>query len=425
MTHKPFIILAFLGALAIGAPQAVIAGAYDDLTALGGQPGNVPMPGNPEPVDPSSGYDNSDNSESSGDNAQSGSIFDWFKPKPVDHVQRAAEIGARADRAYKNGNYRDAVKYYKRALKHTPGDASLSRKLSDAESSLEASRARRAREQRQREKKRSETRQKPLQSTVPPLPTPAPRPKQTPVVSAVPASFVSASRTRSDLRDIKARIDALRKNSPTSDPHTLNTLLAKYVNTWVLAITRDDLTDKDRESLQLDIPVRDVDEAGGKPATIGRDETPDAPQEPYYGENRDLELMLARFNAERAGYGAEQLGEQAAEAVIPANIAGKYENVLALGKISVELSQDNVVGAGNELIDVLIGKLAIPQAGFAVEGGRIYAGTAFAALNKFMEDSTRAVGGHFDRREFWESLKNQMNTGQKTVLEWIGGPDAK
>lgn len=430
MMQKHVIYLALLGALALGYPHAVSADAYGDLVGIAGQPGNVPEPSAPQPVDSSSEYDNSDSSDSGGGSENTGTgvpfqgLFNLFKPKPVDPVQKSAEIGARGDRAYKGENYQAAVRYYKRALKHTPGDASLQRRLADAERALRLHRADRAYEQRQREKKRMAARKKTLQSPVPPLPAPTPiaRPKPVPVVTAQPAAFVSAAQTRSALRDIKARIDALKK---AGSAQNLNTLLAKYASTWALAITRDDLSDKDREGLQLDIPVRDVDEAGGKPATIARDETPDAPQEPDYGENKDLELMLSRFNAERAGQGAEQLGENFTENVLPESIAGKFANVLALGKVSVELSQGNVPGAAKELADVIIGKLAIPQASFAVEGGRIYSSTAFIALNKFMEDSTRAVGGSFDRKEFWESLRNQMTTGQKGVMEWIGGPDAK
>ena len=429
MKHSHAILLILLGALALGTPQILTAGAYDDLTGIGGQPGPVPEPSNPEPVDPSSGSDDNGSSNTdSSESGNSGGIFSWFTPKPVDHYQKTAEIGSRADRAYNSKNYRDAVKLYKRALKHTPGDAELSRKLSVAEYALAMNRSRRNSERREQREKREAARKKPLPSPVPPLPTPAVKPKPVPVVTAEPAAFVSATQSRSTLRDIKARIDALRKNSPTSDLHTLNTLLAKYVNTWVMAVSRNDLTDKDRESLQLEVPVRDVDETGGKPASIEKNSAAEslaATDEPSYGGTRDLETMLARFNADRAQQGSEQLGEKVAENILPEHIAGKFGDVLALGKVSGELSQGNTAGAGKEVVDVIIGKLAIPQASFAVDGGRIYSATAFLALNKFMEDSTQAVGGKFDRKEFWESLKSQMTTGQKTVMEWIGGPDGK
>jgi len=428
MKHSHAIPLFLLGALALGTPHIITAGAYDDLVGIGGQPGNVPEPSNPEPVDPSSGYDNSDNSNDSSNTGNSGGIFNWFKPKPVDHYQKAAEIRARADRAYGKGNYSDAVKLYKRALRHTPNDADLARKLSTAESTLAANRARRNHERHVRQQEREAAHKKPLQSPVPPLPATTVRPKPSPIITAVPATFVSATQTRSSLRDIKVRIDVLRKNSPTSDLHTLDILLAKYVNTWVQAVSRNDLTDKDRESLQLEIPVRDVDETGGKPASISKNSATEAlaaNEEPSYGGSRDLETMLARFNADRAQQGAEQLGEKVAETIFPENIAGKFGDILALGKVSGELSRDNTPGAIKEVVDIIIGKLAIPQASFAVDGGRIYSATAFLALNKFMEDSTQAVGGTFNRKEFWESLRNQMNTGQKAVMEWIGGPDGK
>lgn len=457
-------LLALLGALSLGTPQTAGAGAYDQLIEIGGQPGNVPEPSPPTPVEPAPGYDNSgssdsgsssgnsgyesgsssdsgsdsssgssysspsyesssDSSDNSGSGVPFGGIFSWFTPKPVDPVQKAAEIGARADRAYSKGNYRDAVKYYKRALSHTPNDSSLRGRLANAERALADHREERAREQRRRERQREAARKKP---TVPPLPPQlrpsTPRPRPAPVVTAQPDAFVSAAQTRSSLRDIKARIDALRKSGSLQN---LDTLMTKYVSTWVQAITRDDLSEKDREGLQLDIPVLDKLISGGKAAAIGRDETQETAQEPYYGENKDLETMLARFNAERATQGAEMLGEKLSENALPAEIAGKYENVLALGKVSAEVSGGNTPGAIKEIADIVIGKLGMPQASFAVDGGRIYSNTAFTALNKFMEDSTKAVGGTFDRKEFWNSLKSEMTTGQKAVMEWIGGPDEK
>ncbi len=425
MKRTYLVIPALLLGLVLGEAREAKAGAYDQLVEIGGQPGNVPMPGEPQPVDPSSGYDDSGSSGSGseGTGVPFGGIFNWFTPKPVDPVQKAAEIRSRADRAYSKGNYRDAVKYYKRALNHTPNDSSLRGKLATAERALANHREDRAREQRQRERQREAARKK---AAVPPLPPQlrpsTPRPRPAPVVTAQADPFVSAAQTRSALRDIKSRIDALRKSGSLQH---LDTLMTKYVNTWVQAITRDDLSEKDREGLQLDIPVLDKLISGGKAAVIGRDQTPETPQEPYYGENKDLEMMLARFNAERATQGAEMLGEKVAENVLPPEIAGKYENVLALGKVSVEVAGGNAPGVIKEVVDVVIGKLGMPRASFAVDGGRIYSNTAFTALNTFMEDSTKAVGGTFDRKEFWSSLKSEMTTGQKAVMEWIGGADEK
>ncbi|HOT29000.1 MAG TPA: tetratricopeptide repeat protein [Candidatus Ozemobacteraceae bacterium] len=464
MKRSYLMIPVLLLVLTLSEAREAGAGAYDQLIEIGGQPGNVPEPPPPTPVEPSSGYDSSGSSDSgsssgnsgydgssssySGSDSSSGSsssspsyesgsgssdnggsgvpfggIFSWLTPKPVDPVQKAAEIGSRADRAYSKGNYRDAVKYYKRALNHTPNDASLRDRLAKAERALADHREDRARDQRRRERQREAARK---QAAVPPLPPQlrpsTPRPRPAPVVTAQADPFVSAATTRSVLRDIKSRIDALRKSGSIQN---LDTLMAKYVNTWVQAITRDDLSEKDREGLQLDIPVLDKLITGGKAAAIGRDQTPATSQEPYYGENKDLEMMLARFNAERAGQGAEMLGEKFAENALPPEIAGKYENVLALGKVSAEVSAGNTPGAIKEIVDIVIGKLGMPRASFAVDGGRIYSNTAFTALNKFMEDSTRAVGGTFDRKEFWNSLKSEMTTGQKAVMEWIGGPDEK
>ncbi|HEY9068945.1 MAG TPA: hypothetical protein VIV61_01740 [Candidatus Ozemobacteraceae bacterium] len=471
MKQHLLLVPLLLAALAFGAPDTAMAGAYDQLIEIGGQPGNVPEPPPPTPVEPQPSYDDSSSSDSgssssSDSSSSSGSysgssdtssgyesssdssggtgysssgsssqnsgtgtgvpfqgFFNLFKPKPVDHVKKAAEIGSRADRAYERGNYRDAVKFYKRALKHTPLDAELLRKLQRAESSLAASRADREREERNRRRQREAAQKKPSPPPLPPQLRPSPpQPRPVPVITAQPDPFVSATQTRSTLRDIKSRIDALRKAGLLQN---VDTLLAKYAATWAQAIIRDDLTEKDRESLQLDIPIRERDENGRKPLSLGRDDTPTTPQEPYYGENKDLEQMLSRFNAERAAAGAEMLGERTVGNLVPEPIATQYENVLGLGKVTVELRSGNTAGAVKEGIDFVIGKLGMPQASFAVDGGRIYANTAFTALNKFMEDSTRAVGGTFDRKAFWESLRGQMSAGQKCVMEWIGGPGGK
>ena len=73
----------------------------------------------------------------------------------------------------------------------------------------------------------------------------------------------------------------------------------------------------------------------------------------------------------------------------------------------------------SKVIDFVVGKISLPRASFAVDGGRIYSNVAYNAMDKFMEDSMQAAGGRHDSKKFWNDFYDSLSTGQKAVLNWI------
>ncbi|MEN6371636.1 MAG: hypothetical protein ABFD64_06435 [Armatimonadota bacterium] len=97
-----------------------------------------------------------------------------------------------------------------------------------------------------------------------------------------------------------------------------------------------------------------------------------------------------------------------------------YSDVLGLSKIAVAYKKGGAAPALAESMNFLVGKIKIPQAAMAVDGGRKYADIVFQAENKFMNDALASVGGSFDQKQFWSDFKEDCNVWQKAVMEWIG-----
>jgi hypothetical protein len=97
-----------------------------------------------------------------------------------------------------------------------------------------------------------------------------------------------------------------------------------------------------------------------------------------------------------------------------------FGDLLGVGKIAVAYKNGGVTSALAESMNFLVGKIPIPQASMAVEGGRQYGNIVFRAQNKFMTDAMKAVGGEFDKDKFWSEFKEDCSVGQRAIMEWIG-----
>jgi hypothetical protein len=127
-------------------------------------------------------------------------------------------------------------------------------------------------------------------------------------------------------------------------------------------------------------------------------------------------MVLQHFLVDQPTAGAEYLGEKVADSILEDSPFG---NLLAVAKIPVAYKLEGQASARAATADFLVGLFPIPQASFAVTGGRIYANVAYQALNKFMTDSMAAVGVDFDKEKFWSDLKNQSTTGTQALMEWL------
>jgi hypothetical protein len=95
-------------------------------------------------------------------------------------------------------------------------------------------------------------------------------------------------------------------------------------------------------------------------------------------------------------------------------VALEFDKVASTTNLEQRTAQG--VAAG---VDLLIGALEMPQASWAVTGGRIYSATAFGAMNDFMTKAMAVTGKPFDSEEFWRAFKESLTEGQRSVCDWI------
>jgi hypothetical protein len=121
-----------------------------------------------------------------------------------------------------------------------------------------------------------------------------------------------------------------------------------------------------------------------------------------------------------AGQALDELGKEWAEVVNISDVDRgllDYENVVGVGRISLKLKEKDYAGAASETFDFMLGKVVLPVTSMNVGVFKsVYSQVTFGALNRFLEDSMRAVGAEFD----WEEMTKDMSFGQKAVMEWVG-----
>jgi hypothetical protein len=110
-------------------------------------------------------------------------------------------------------------------------------------------------------------------------------------------------------------------------------------------------------------------------------------------------------------------GEVVTDEISEENSFGDF---LGVGKIALAYKEGGVSSALAETGNFLVGKIGMPEASVAVEGGRQYANVVFQAQNKFMTDSMKAAGGEFDKEKFWSEFNEDLTVWQKAVKEFVG-----
>ncbi len=116
----------------------------------------------------------------------------------------------------------------------------------------------------------------------------------------------------------------------------------------------------------------------------------------------------------------DEFGKSWAEAINLDEVDRKwlnYENVVGLSKVSLKLKDKDYAGAISEIVDFIVGKVTLPLTSMNVSVFKsVYSQITFGALNKFMEDSMKMTGAEFS----YEEMTEDMNFGQKVVMEWVG-----
>lgn len=367
------------------APDIVHADAFGQLIdAAGGSVPNVPNVPDPTPV-----YEDDSSSDNSSDDGNTGSSFwsNFWNPQvdPVyEQQQREKRQKAREERA----------KRRKEAAK----------------------RRKDAREDREwEEKQRRKTEAAKVRGFVPPpRQSRATPPSMRPPTAAVPAGTEAKALAENQFR----MATLLKKGSLTAQEQELLKQLHDVCRAlWTKAVANESLTAIERSRIKISVPPLDF--ADSQVAAKLSEQLEQIKASLAAGSHGSLDL-IKKYNDEKFQQLAEQAAGEMAEN-IGEEVPDTLEKYLGAAKVSAAVSQGDIPAAGKEILDFLVGRLASPQAGMAVEGGRMYASTVFKAMDDFMIKAMGAVGKDFNTKEFWMQVKSEMTTGQKTVMEFVGG----
>ncbi|MFA5598523.1 MAG: hypothetical protein WC221_04225 [Candidatus Riflebacteria bacterium] len=380
----------FFGFLFLSYSVMLNAGAYDQLlTISGGSAPSVPEP-TYKPV-----------SDSNNDNNQTPYYgpFNIFKPEsPYEREQRLKREAVRREQRNKQ------------------------RKARAAKRARDAQRRRWAREDREYEREQAELEKKRrsnkhLNKFVPPPPV------QRAVLPSLkpPVTNVKKGNEAKAFAENKFRIATLLRKSSLTDKEKkiLKDLYEAQIKLFKQALLNETLTVKERALIKLDLPVINAEFSGIQKDFMNelknyiKDNT---------AQDKNTVDFIKLYNYDKM----QQLGEYAlTEAFENVGLDDAFENMVGALKISAAIEKEDIPLAGKETLDFLVGRLKSPQAGFAVEGGRMYSKVVFKAMDDFMVKAMGATGKKFDTKEFWKDLRNEMNVAQKVVMEFVGGPNEK
>jgi len=224
------------------------------------------------------------------------------------------------------------------------------------------------------------------------------------------------------LRDYQSRIDELSTKWPLSREETdeLDRLEMARNRLWKKAVSVPGLTAEERQHLRLllhtrnqtaEIPVLRKENIQNKRKT-----SPPPPPFPaaVLGEVVESHMEVGSQQA------LDEFGKDMVEVINIKDVDRKMlngENVVGVSRISLKLKEKDYPGAIAETFDFVVGKLVLPLTSMNVNVFKsVYSKVTFGALNKFMEDSMKAVGGTFS----WDEMTKDMTTGQKAVMDWVG-----
>jgi len=423
---------AFAGSI----PEALHAGAMDQLIdAAGGSLPDVPDVPDPTPVDDgSNNYNSSDNS--SYNNSSSSDSSSSYNNNSYDSGSSSSYSGSSSS-SYSGSSDSDST-YTGPSIwdlfRPAPRDPVLEAKRREERKKAREERARKRkaaaqkrrweredREDREWEEKRRQKEEfKHSRGFVPP-----PRqPRGTPPSLKAPTVDVPAGQEGKALAENQFRIATLLKKGSLTDQEkqVLAQLQQACRVLYNRAIGNENLSAEERSRIKLSVPVADF--ADPQIATTLVEQLTRLKDDISAAVGAPEVDLIKKYNKEKLQTLAEQMGGEVAENAVEGG-QEIFDNALGFAKVTAAIQKGDVPAAGKEVLDFMVGKIGSPQAGFAVDGGRMYSNVAFKAMDNFMKKAMGAVGQDFNSQEFWQKVRSEMNVGQKTVLEFIGGPDGK
>jgi hypothetical protein len=225
-------------------------------------------------------------------------------------------------------------------------------------------------------------------------------------------------------RACQAEIDALTRvwPVPAKDSARLDNLLAERNSLWDKATRAPGLTAEDRQRLRLRLFV--VPQLGNAAAPLVTSatlqslrSTPIPGSTPHTGDPVALALTRQLVIGSTVAM-VEQAGKEHAGELLGEAAGARFGTVLGLAKVAIAAKKDAAEGL-KAMADVLVGLIPIPQASFAVAGGRIYGNVAYRAMNDFMEKSMQVTGGSIDLPAFWKELDDELTINLRAYREWV------
>lgn len=280
--------------------------------------------------------------------------------------QNAYNLNKQGNQAYYAKNWKQAIDRYQNALKNSPNDRVIKQNLLNARNALAAQERKEklAAEQARKERLTAERR-------------------------------VKIEEQKSKMRRLESQFEALsaRVKQPVSEDHDLNKAIGKQNDLFVKLMNTKTISPEEKKKYRLNLPV-----------TAKRNIS-------------DLYKNTEALISAHKDFFQKNLSD--VDIAVNPNADSKKGLINISFKKTVEVSGMDTAQKIAKKIDFIIGKIRLPRASFAVDGGRIYSNVAYNAMNRFMEDSMKAAGGHHDSKKFWKDFHDSLNTGQKTVLNWI------
>ena len=234
-----------------------------------------------------------------------------------------------------------------------------------------------------------------------------------------------------EMEKARAALDALFDGKQPLKPADIDKAqkaIAQQTTVWAKAVSSPNLTPLQRYQLRVKLPTLPAPPGRGATPTLPGASANWLPQPPALDPSvtptvHPLGPWLGEQFSALAEGGLDTAGEALAEHVLGKE--SSYGDFLGVARIAVAYKQEGPSSAVAEAANWLVGQIEMPQAGFAVWGGRFVAGLASHLLDNTMTQAYAAVGLEYDPEKDWAELRRRQNVWVNGYLDFFGFPKGK
>jgi len=275
--------------------------------------------------------------------------------------KNATNLNKKGNQAYKSRNWRQAIDYYKNALGNSPNNRVIKKNLIYAQNALATEQRKKEKQQiEQKRKKRLATRQKRKIK------------EQKDKVLKLVKRFAAVS----------AEVDL-----PVSANTRVNEAICEQNSSFIEIMNSNAITPEEKRKYKLKLPILNKNVV---PQLDMSSQTSASRHESFFTENLSMDQYVG-------------------------------SNLRGLDKVSrlfKEIRKEVIAQGISKTIDLLIGTIRNPRIATAMKGGKVVSNAAFDALNKFMEAAMKAVGGHHDSKQFWKDCHTPFSEKKEKAKTW-------